>query len=108
MAMRLIILFLIFIHTITPTVILLFVSISSYFVVPVPFDVVGLTFEVYSGENQLCSGQDLVGPGFFCCDEFSSPRNKKNKAADSNKGIFEKFLKFWHTSRKKKNLSHHI
>jgi hypothetical protein len=31
-------------YTITPTLILLFVIISSYFVVPIPFDVVGLTF----------------------------------------------------------------
>jgi hypothetical protein len=48
--------------------------------------------------HQLRSGQDLVGPGFFFFffflgDEFSSPGNKRGKAANSNKGIFENLKK---------------
>ncbi len=59
--------------------------------------------------HQLRSGQDLVGPGlffffFFLGDEFSSPGNKREKAANSNKGIFENFKKKFTIPREKKEL----
>jgi hypothetical protein len=44
--------------------------------------------------HQLPSGQDLVGPGFFCCDEFSSPPDNKNSLPTPTKGFLRIFLKF--------------
>jgi len=62
-------------------------------------------FEIYGGENQLRSGQDK---GFFLLWRTFVTSQQRKQAADSNKGIFEKVLKFRHTSRKKRVKSRHI